>query len=199
MRSGGYTLIEFLVVIGILAISIGSILMLLTSVIKSSNQTGITAEVKQNGQVVLDDLESQIRFAKDVNALVFGQLLGANSGLILTLPDGNYVSIICFNAVGTTSNGWIGIAKTLSPTPPSVSSGYQSLTNNRSTLSGIDINCDIDPSATVAQAFQVNSGTSSVKIVTVNFIVNQGVTAPSRADFLANAQFKTTISLRKYN
>ena len=46
----GYTLIEFLIVIGILSVSIGSILLLLTSVIKGSNQANIIAEVKQNGE-----------------------------------------------------------------------------------------------------------------------------------------------------
>src|SRR3989344_5912333 len=65
----GFTLLEFLVVIGLLSITIGSILLFLTSVLKGTNQANITSEVKQNGQVVLDTLESQIRNATDAVCL----------------------------------------------------------------------------------------------------------------------------------
>src|SRR3990170_4782911 len=67
--SKGFTLLEFLVVIGLLSITIGSILLFLTSVLKGTNQANITSEVKQNGQVVLDTLESQIRNASDAVCL----------------------------------------------------------------------------------------------------------------------------------
>src|SRR3990167_9169606 len=68
--SGGFTLLEFLVVIGLLSITIGSILLFLTSVLKGTNQANITSEVKQNGQVVLDTLESQIRNATDADCML---------------------------------------------------------------------------------------------------------------------------------
>src|SRR4030042_5951727 len=61
----GFTLLEFLVVLGILSITVGSTLLFLTSVLRGSNQANVTAEVKQNGQIVLNSLEKQIRNAID--------------------------------------------------------------------------------------------------------------------------------------
>ncbi len=62
----GFTLIELIVVMGILALVVGAITLFISSVLKGSNQAKITAEVKQNGQVTLDSLERQIRGAVDV-------------------------------------------------------------------------------------------------------------------------------------
>src|SRR3989344_4232759 len=69
VSKNGFTLLEFLVVIGLLSLTIGSILLFLTSVLKGTNQANVTSEVKQNGQVVLDALESQIRKATDAVCL----------------------------------------------------------------------------------------------------------------------------------
>src|SRR3989344_1028540 len=65
-KTKGFTLIELLVVLGILAAAVGASMIFLTSVLKGTNQANVTAEVKQNGQVVLDSLEKQIRGATDV-------------------------------------------------------------------------------------------------------------------------------------
>lgn len=203
--SYGYTLVEFLIVIGILSASMGSLLLFMTSVIKGANQTNIVSEVKQNGQAVLGSLETQIRSATDVEPMVGTEFLPAgasngNSGIVLTKQAGGYIYLICVNSSASpAANGWIGIYSDNLNSPPTGASKYQKLTNNESTLSGIDINCDVDPTATTASAFQVSPVGSALKVVTINFIANQGVAAPSRADFLANAQFRTTISLRKYN
>jgi len=54
--SKGFTLIELLVVLGILVIGVGSTLLFLTSILRGTNQANVTAEVKQNGQAILDSL-----------------------------------------------------------------------------------------------------------------------------------------------
>src|SRR3989338_2133305 len=64
-----FTLIEFLVVLGILALVVGSITLFLTSVLKGTNQANVLSEVKQNGQATLDSLERQIRGAVDAEAV----------------------------------------------------------------------------------------------------------------------------------
>ena len=102
----GFTLIEFLVVLGVLATAIGSALLVLTSVLRGTNQANVTAEVKQNGQAVFDTLESQIRNARDAKDLT-PLPPGASDGVILTLADGTSLAIACFPA-GANSNGWIG-------------------------------------------------------------------------------------------
>ena len=138
LLSKGYSLIEFLIVIGILSISMGSVLLFLTSTIKGANQANVTAEVKQNGQAVLGDLQRQIRSATDVKVISLGELrppgltgVTANSGLTLTSANGGQVAILCVNADSTTSNGWIAIYKRVDSEywPPTDGAKYQSLTN----------------------------------------------------------------------
>ena len=66
---GGFTLVEFVVVIGILGFTVGATMLFLNSVLKGANQTNVTQEVKQNGQIVLDSLDRQIRGAVDAVGL----------------------------------------------------------------------------------------------------------------------------------
>src|SRR3990170_7948701 len=106
--SKGFTLLEFLVVIGLLSITIGSILLFLTSVLKGTNQANITSEVKQNGQVILDTLESQIRNASDAVCM-----LESGSDCLdvkLTRVNADPLRIRCASPVGQTENGRIEIA-----------------------------------------------------------------------------------------
>src|SRR3990167_10128021 len=70
----GFTLIEFLVVLGILAITVSATLLFLTSVLRGSNKANIIAEVKQNGQVVLESLERQIRNGVDAQLIATNTL-----------------------------------------------------------------------------------------------------------------------------
>ncbi len=187
----GYTLIEFLVVIGILSLSVGSILLLLTTTIKGANQANITAEVKQNGQNALDSLSSQIRSAKTVSKSEILAFLGATSGIFLTFPNDNPLTIVCINSTAST-NGWIGVFRgnSLNETPPSASS--LTAVTNTDPKTGVDIQC-------TSSSFQVSQGGSSVATVSINFTAVQGVSAPSRVDFKATSTFQTTVVLRLYN
>ena len=176
----GFTLVEFLIVLGILALVVGSSLLFLTSVFKGSNQANVTTEAKQNGQVVLDLLEKQIRNA------IFAQ--SPSAGYIkLTGSSEDPLHIKCFPSTAST-NGWIGMVASGADSP--FDSSFVPLTNKDDTISGVDIqNCD----------FRVIEATPSLPaIVSISFGVNQGIAAPSRQDFLANVAFQTTISLRKY-
>lgn len=196
----GYTLIEFLIVISILALSVGSVLLFLTSTLKGANQANVTAEVKQNGQSVLDNLQSQIRSSSFVQALVYPGQTPSNadyagqSGIWLTLSTGDKLTVVCFNsASGSTKSGWIGVAKTTiasgnTNTPESTIGNFQTLTN-QNPLSGVDIVC-------TQNSFQVN--TNNNNLVIIDFTANQGIQAPSRVDYKANVQFKTTIGIRTY-
>lgn len=189
----GFTLIEFLVVLGILAIAVGSALLLLTSVLRGTNQANITAEIKQNGQAVLDALEGQIHNAKTATGLS-----GTYNSIQLTLVDGSYLWIGCFGTVANVSNGWIGTYTSTSATPPTSQNQYTALTN-RHEVSGVDVVCDAPcPSTCSLSVINASVGAVNPAIVKVSFTVNQGVAAPSRQDFKANAKFETTISLRKY-
>jgi len=184
--SKGFTLLEFLVVIGLLSITIGSILLFLTSVLKGTNQANITAEVKQNGQVVLDTLESQIRNATDADCT----LKNGNDDCIrvkLLRPNTDPLHIACVDPVGQTENGRIEIASSLLDDPVN----FTSITNT-------DIKSGVSVTDCKFNVVASSGGVSAPPIVAVSFKVNQGVAAASRSDFLANVDFQTTISLRGY-
>lgn len=192
VKCPGFTLVELLVVIGVLGMVTGTALLFLTSILKGSNQARIVAEVKQNGQIVLDSIDRQIRSAQEIRSI--GPPAGSGSAIELVLNGGN-VYFACFNPVSSSpvQNGWIGIAN---------SSGgpYNSLTN-KDTVSGISIICDWDLVSPGVDTFAVfgNATDPYPQIVKVNFKVKQPVNASSRVDFEVSEQlFSTTISLRKY-
>ena len=184
----GFTLIELLVVLGILAAAVGATLIFLTSVLKGTNQANVTAEVKQNGQVVLYSLEKQIRNATDAQPSVSFSF--ASDHIILTRPNSPPLHIACFPpypSVNPTINGWIGVGQ-----DPGMSVSNYTTVTNQDTVAGVSIT-DCDLTVTLASA-----GSLSPPIVKISFVVSQGVSAPSRQDFVANAKFETTISLRNF-
>src|SRR3989344_1776418 len=165
--SKGFTLLEFLVVIGLLSITIGSILLFLTSVLKGTNHANITSEVKQNGQVFLDTLESQIRNASDAECrLVSGSdCLDVKLFRVNTDP----LRIRCVSPVGQTENGRIEIASSALADPDN----FTSITNT-DIKSGVSVtNCKFN-------VVLSSGGVSAPPIVAASFTVNQGVDAPSR-------------------
>lgn len=181
----GFTLIEFLVVLSILVIAVGSALLVLSAVLRGTNQLNVTAEVKQNGQAVLDNLDSQIRNASDAISD------GSGKYIRLTRPNADPLNIKCFYDLHPKSqNGWIGTAITTAINPTELN--YTPITNRNDLVSGVDIN---DCSFTVAAS---SPGSVSPPIVSISFVVSQAIGAPSRQDFVASVEFRTTISLRKY-
>ncbi|MBI3282984.1 type II secretion system protein [Candidatus Curtissbacteria bacterium] len=181
----GFTLIEFLIVLGVLAVAVGSALLVLSSVLRGTNQSNVTVEVKQNGQAVLDSLDSQIRNASDATSD------GSGKYIRLTRPSADPLHIKCFYDTSPKSqNGWIGTVITNVSNP--TESNYTAITNKNDLVAGVDINsCNF----TVASS---SLGTSSPPIVSVSFVASQAINAPSRQDFVASIKFQTTISLRKY-
>ena len=184
----GFTLIEFLVVLGILAVTVSSTVLFLNSVLKGSNQATIVAEVKQNGQAALDSVERQIRGSIDAKVAPTGCSSNC-SELVLTRETPNLpLHIQCFFPVGNTRNGRIGIAEGNSP------STYTDLTNT-DLINGVNItNCNF----LVLSKGSSPDGQPIPAVVSIGFIVSQGLQASSRADFVANTAMQTTISLRRY-
>ena len=179
----GFTLIEFLVVLGILALVVGSITLFLTSMLKGTNQANILAEVKQNGQVTLDSVERQIRGALDAREI------GTNNDHLMITRDGaDPLHIQCF-AQSADKNDRIGTA--VSPIDDPAINNYVSLSND-DPVSGASITgCDFR-----VNAADFSSGAPAV--VSISFLAMQGFKAAQRVDFEAQAAFRTTISLRTY-
>lgn len=179
-KAKGYTLIELLVVIGILAVAITAILAFLTSSIKTSNQTNVNSEVKQNAEAVLAALEKQIRNADrvtDINPL--------HTNFMLTRQNADPLYIRYFPGAGI-ENGWIGTYT--GQTAPAY--GDYVPVSNTNLTSGINID---------SCTFTVTSNPGAPQTVSVSFNVVQALNAPSRQDYLASYNVKSTISLRRYN
>ena len=182
----GFTLIEFLVVLGILALVVGSITLFLTSVLKGTNQANVLSEVKQNGQATLDSLERQIRGAVDAEAVDSNHLK-----IIREEAQPLHIKCLVRNA---NQNGRIGtavepIGSTVNPSDES----YISVSND-DPVSGVNIE-SADCNLSVIPA---DFGVNAPAVVSISFVAKQGFKAAQRADFEAQAAFKTTISLRTY-
>ncbi|MBI4037894.1 type II secretion system protein [Candidatus Curtissbacteria bacterium] len=180
-----FTLIEFLVVLALLSLTIGSALLFLTNLIKGANQANIIAETKQNGQAVLDSLEKMIRNASDAKQIG----AAGNNQIVLDFGNGQYLHIK--GCIFDSSNDWIGVFQSSSMSAPT-DAQFNSVTN-RDSVSGVDVElCNF-------QVIDPSGGDVSPAIVNIGFVANQGAQAPSRRDFKAKVEFKTTISLRQYN
>ncbi len=183
-RRPGYTLIELLVVLGILALTVGAIAMFLTSVLKGTNKANVSAEVKQNGQAILDSLERQIRGAAAVENFAGGNLK-------VTKDTGDYLFIVCQSGVGGKNPRIIELQTTRS-TPPLLTSPVWKSASNDDTATGIDIsNCKFS----VYPADFSAEGAPIPAVVSISFDAGK---AGQRADLSAKSTFETTISLRKY-
>ncbi len=189
-RRFGFTLVEFLVVLGILSITVVSTLLFLTSILKGTNQANVTSEVKQNGQFVLDSLDRQVRNSVDSQGRT---LISGNTykelKLLRETEDPLYLK--CNYSVAGTSNGYI--SSLVSENDPPTGS-YTSITNTDTTVGVNIVNCQF----TVLSAKVSASGTAVPAVVTVEFTAQQAVLASTRQDFVASAPFRTTISLRQY-
>lgn len=180
----GYTLIEFVVVLGLLALVVGSALLFLTSILRGTNQANISAEVKQNGQAALDSLERQIRGGKSAVGLA-PIPAGASNGVAITNSDGSPLYIACFTPTSS-NNGWIGVSILA---PSDTVNNYKTLTNT-DPVSGINVSsCSLSAAS---------GSTLSADVVTIKFTADKAIKAPQRSDFNASAVFQTTVSLRKY-
>lgn len=186
-KLNGFTLIEFVVVIGILGFVVTSSVFFLNSVLRSANQANVTQEVKQNGQVVLDSLDRQIRGSIGASGVDAGP---DYTEIMLTRLNDDPLYIKCFtDGASGVKNNRIATAVSATGTP-----SYVSISNDN-TVTGVNITgCKFNIVAATVSA----QGVQVPAIVSVYFTASQGLDAPSRQDFQAQAPFQTTISLRTY-
>lgn len=183
----GYTLIEFLVVLGILVITVGVLTTFLTSVFRGTNKANASAEVKQNGQVVLDSLERSIRGASGVSS----PNVNYNYIVVLGKPNGN-LHIKCQPGVVDSYNSRIAIA---------VSSDFNELGDtdpNWRSLSNDDVKNGVNISSCILKLDDVSVSSTGQPVPAVVSISFTAKSVSNRVDSSARAQFQTKISLREY-
>lgn len=185
-RKSGFTLIELLVVMGILTLAIGGIAMFLTSVLRGTSRVNSEAEVKQNGQVVLDSLERQIRGAVSAE-----ESLTTANYIKLNRDFADPLHIRCDSEVPGSHKSRIVLAASALDQLIDTDSQWTSVSND-DLENGISIeNCHLG----VFQSSSSESGTPNPAVVTVSFVA---VISSERLDLAASSEFETTISLRRY-
>ncbi len=179
----GYTLMELIVVMGVLTITVGAMTIFLTSVLKGTNKANVSAEVKQNGQAVLDSLERQIRGASSAREIGIDQ-----NHIKLNRSLAEALHVRC-EPENFSRNSRISLQVSDLDDPPD--SNYISLSNDDPN-SGISIeNCVLE----VIRSGVSDSGVASPPIVYISFTAEK---VSTRADLSASSRFETTISLRQY-
>ncbi|KKP93684.1 MAG: hypothetical protein UR98_C0003G0054 [Parcubacteria group bacterium GW2011_GWA1_36_12] len=183
-RRAGYTLIELLVVLGIMTMTVGALTVFLTSVFRGTNKANASAEVKQNGQAVLDSLERQIRGAINV-------VDNAPNYIRLEREFGDPLHIACISELTDNYKSRIAVAQDPRPILIESDQSWRSVSND-DWDNGISINpCTI----TVSPATISSSGLPVPAIVSISFTVQKD---SERVEFAGKADFRTTISLRQY-
>jgi len=190
---GGYTLIELLIVLGIMTMTVGALTVFLTSVFRGTNKANASAEVKQNGQVVLDSLERQIRGATNVVDKDFVVDVPLDNYIMLERKIGNPLHIACIRELTDNYKSRIAVREDPRPNPTftEFEPGWRSISND-DWDNGISINpCTI----TVSPATISSSGLPVPAVVSISFTANKD---SKRVEFTGKADFRTTISLRQY-
>jgi|GEM_PF-1156565 prepilin-type N-terminal cleavage/methylation domain-containing protein len=186
----GFTLVELLVVIFVMALiaTVGGDVII--STLRSSNKANIINEINQNANFVLSSVESVIRNAKSV------QILDSPTNRQLEIIDQyNQKNGFCLKTV-LVSGSTVGVMARSSD-------GCVTTTNltNANPVNGVSVYLGAatppvpSPAPTVS-SFQI-SGTNP-PLVTVTLTLRQGPAAPGRIDYNATSTFTKSIELRKY-
>ncbi|MEK7617289.1 MAG: type II secretion system protein [Patescibacteria group bacterium] len=128
IKINGFTLVELLVVIGVLGFLGGIILMVFTNSLRGSNKSQILSVIKQNGQSVLETMDKTIRNSDRVVCPYFSSPTSTSTFLntLVTVNRGTYTRyrfIPPFNTdqnqgICPTSNGCIFQDNPILPSSP---------------------------------------------------------------------------------
>lgn len=198
----GFTLVEIVVVMGVLAV-LGTIITIIFSrSLRGSNKAQILSAIKQNGQSVLEILDKNIRGADNVVC----PPPSSSSTTLVYETQGSYTRYR-FIAPTTTSPLKNGKIIQDNPTPteeesqqdPSVFLGRICNINDIIEENQITEITDTNPlsGVSVAGHFERDSKEGFMDIVTVDFTVSPGVSAsPGLGGDIDPVPFVTTITLR---
>ncbi len=204
--SKGFTLIELVVVLGIMAI-LGTIMTnFLVQTVRGENKSKLVNQVKQNGQVVLDTISSQIRNSEQV--ICIGNIASGSLTLhpfdnIVLYGNGVYTQIV-LNLPTATTNGDIDETTFIGP----VDSSACTVAHNTIALNGVINLSDNDPINGISLDFTTQSGVKqdifsynangAAQVVTIQFSGFSGVNSGSSYDLLlpGGVPFQTSIEIR---
>ncbi len=168
-KSPGYTLIETLIVFGIIGLVSVFGLNILTTILRGNSKTAVTTEIKQNGNYALDIMSYFVRNALSVESCT-------SSSLSLRQWDN---SIVTFS---------------LLPKVDAISGRLNArIASNSSVLTNADANNGVSISGL---SFTCTNTTPPV--VSISFQIAQSAFLPDRPELKGSVNFQTNVSLRTY-
>lgn len=195
----GFTLVEMLVVITLLAVFGVLILTIFTRTLRGGNKSQIIETIKQNGQIVLETMDKTIRNSDNV---VCVSNLPDPGSTIVVVNDGIYTRYRFIAPDNGNTNGFIQQDNPVQPTPPSLESDIKVFTDNvcGDLMSSANIITDTNPQTGISiksVTFTKSTSAGFKDTVTIQFQVAPGEQAQAAvAGQIDPVSFQTTIQLR---
>ena len=213
----GFTLVEILVVIAVIAITGTIMVAIFTNTLRGSNKAQVFANIKQNGQAVLERMDKEIREADDV---ICPKLPPFDKGRTLVIFTNGcftrYRFIDPSPSPNPTKNGQIqqdnphydpsapcvqnSPPPTPPPTPTPIADFYITVCADTDPMVSPNILTDTNPQSGVSVRsglFTRNTEPGYKDSVTVSFILGAGADAPSVvAGQIDPVTFQTSVQLR---
>lgn len=187
----GFTLLEILVVIGVLSVIGVIVVTIFTRTLKGNNRAQLVGAIKQNGQAVLENMSQIIRNADNVVCVV--------PDTIVVVQSGQYTRYKFISST-TTANGYIKEDFPTQPTDKDLKVFIDGLCAPNDTPASPQILTDTNPQTGVSienGLFTKTGQSGSKDAVTVKFDLLPGKTAPAAVvSSLDAVNFQTTIQLR---
>lgn len=189
----GFTLVEILVTMSIVAIAGVILVMIFANTLRGSSKAQILAVIKQNGQAVLGTMDNVIRNADNVVCPeVIPPSTSASGDTLVVVKNGAYTRFR-FRSATSTENGYI---EKDSPTDFAVST---TCLITDTPLSPVTLtNTDTKTGVSVQSgSFSRSRQAGSKDAITVSFDLNGGVQAPEVVTGqIDKVNIQTTIQLR---
>lgn len=191
MKERGFTLVEMLVVVAIMAVAAIILVQTFSGILRGNSKSQVLGSIKQNGQSAIDTMDKVIRNA---GALVCP--LSSGDTLVVQNSDGSftrYKFIAPAPPTNPTANGYILQDKTLAgstvPNCTEAPATYQILTDTDK-KTGVSITNGL---------FSINKEGSS-SIITVEFTGEPGLDFQAAfGSQIDSVKFKTSVTIRLYN
>ncbi len=212
MKKNGFTMVEMLVVISLLAIVGVIILTIFSNTLKGTNKSQIISVIKENGQSILENMDKTIRGSD--NVVCVGTAVNANDTLVVK-KAGQYIRYRMISP-SPSVNGYIqqdfpqplcGATDINAFEVPlcgdsmggDCSIPAQTITDTNTT-SGVSVDCYQQDCMNPSDSIFTRTQSSGPDQVTIKFNLSPGVAAPQAiSGQIDPVSFQTTIELRNTN
>lgn len=182
MKKNAFTLVEMLIVLGILSILSVIFVEIFFRTLRGGNEAQILGVMKQNGQAALETMDKIIRNSDEV---ICPPANSSGDTIVIQKNAGFFRFRFVPPTTTPPANGFIAqdnVSDCISALSNAVSLTNQNTTNGASVLSG---------------TFTLNSKPSFKDLVTITFNIGPAVTTPKTlTDTIDPVRFSTTVQLR---